>query len=43
MDKTNNKERIGIFPAIDPKGQRDHQGQVIFNMTSKSYGLPRSL
>ena len=43
IDKSNNKERICIYLAIDPKGQRDLQCHMIFDMTSKSYGLPRSL
>ena len=39
MDKSNNKERICIYLAIDPKGQHDLQCHMIFDMTSKSYGL----
>ena len=36
-------KRICIYLALDPKGQRDLQYHMIFYMTSKSYGLPRSL
>ena len=43
IDKSNNKERICIYLAIDPKGQRDLQCHMMFDMTSMSYGLPRSL
>ena len=43
IDKSNDYERICIYLAIDPKGQRDLQCHMIFYMTSKSYGLPISL
>ena len=43
IDKSSNKERICIYLAIDPKGQRDLQCHMIFDMSSTSYGLPRSL
>ena len=41
--KWNEKERIFMNLAIDPKGQGDLQGHMIFNMTYKLYGLSRSL
>ena len=41
--KSNEKERIFIYLAIDPKGQGDFQGHMIFYMTYKLYGLSRSL
>ena len=43
MDKSNNKEGICIDLALDPKGQGDLQGHMIFYITSKSQVLPRSL
>ena len=33
MDRPNDKERICIYHAIDPKGQGDRQGHMIFYMT----------
>ena len=39
MDKPNDKERICIYLAMNPKGQGDLQGHVIFKMISKSQGL----
>ena len=41
MDKSQDKEIIYIDLDIDPKGQGDLQGHAIFDMTSKSLGLPR--
>ena len=38
-----NKEIIYIDLALDHKGQVDLQGHMIFYMTSKSNGLPKSL
>ena len=32
-EKSNEKERIFIYLAIDPKGQGDLQGHMIFYMT----------
>ena len=43
IDKSNNKKRICINLSIEPKCQGDLQGHMIFYMTSKSYGPPRSL
>ena len=43
IDKSNNKEKISIDFALDPKVQGDLQGHMILYMTSKSHGLPRSL
>ena len=37
------KKRIFIYLAIDPKGQGDLQGHMIFYITYKLYGLSRSL
>ena len=37
MDKSNDKERIYIDLAIDPKCQGDLQGHMIIYMTSKSH------
>ena len=42
-EKSNDKERLFIYLAIDPKCQGDLQGHMIFYMTSKLYGLSRSL
>ena len=42
-EKSNKKERIFIYLAIDPKGQVDLQGHMIFYMTYKLYGLSKSL
>ena len=42
-EKSNEKERIFIYLAIDPTGQCDLQGHMIFYMTYKLYGLSRSL
>ena len=42
-EKSNNKGRILIFLAIDPKCQGDLQGHMIFYMTPQLYGLSRSL
>ena len=42
-EKSNDKERIFIYLAIDPKCQGDLQGHMIFYMTSKLYGLSSSL
>ena len=33
MDKPNDKERICIDLVIDPKGQGDLQGHMIFNIS----------
>ena len=41
--KCNDEQRIWIYLAIDPKGQRDLQCQMIFYIISKSYGLLRSI
>ena len=40
MEKSNDRERIYIELADDPKCQGDLQGHMIFYMTSKSHGLP---
>ena len=32
-DEPSDKQRIGIYFAIDPKGQSDLQGHIIFYMT----------
>ena len=42
-EKANDKGRILIFLAIDPKSQGDLQGPMIFYMTPKLNGLSRSL
>ena len=42
-EKSNDKERWFIYLAIDPKCQGDLQSHMIFYMTSKLYGLSRSL
>ena len=42
-EKSNDIERLFIYLAIDPKCQRDLQDHIIFYMTSKLYGLSRSL
>ena len=42
-ENSNDKERIFIYLAIDPKCQGNLQGHVIFHMTSKLYGLSSSL
>ena len=42
-EKSNDKGRMLIFLAIDPKCQGDLQGHMIFYMTPKLYGLSRSL
>ena len=42
-EKSNDKERIFIYLAIDPKCQGDLPGHMIFYMTSKLYGLSSSL
>ena len=42
-EKSNDKGRIFIFLAIDPKCQGDLQGYMIFYMTPKLYGLSRSI
>ena len=42
-DKSNGKEKIFINFAIDPKAQRDLQGDMKFYMTSKSHGYPISV
>ena len=42
-EKSNDKERIFIYLAIDPKCQGDLQGHLLFYMTSKLYGLSSSL
>ena len=42
-EKSNEKERIFIYLAIDPKGQCDLQGHMIFYLTYKLYGLSRFL
>ena len=42
-EKSNEKKRIFIYLAIDPKGQGDLQGHMIFYITYKLYGLSRSL
>ena len=43
MDKSNDKDRICIYLAIGPKVQGDLHCHMIFYMTTKSYGLLRSL
>ena len=42
-EKSNDKGRIFIFLAINPKCQGDLEGQMIFHMTPKLYGQSRSL
>ena len=42
-EKSNEKERIFIYLTIDPKGQNDVQGHMIFLMTFKLNGLSRFL
>ena len=42
-EKSNDKERLFIYLAIDPKCQGDLHDHMIFYMTSKLYGLSRSL
>ena len=42
-EKSNDKGRILIFLAIDPKCQGDLQGHMMFYMTPKLNGLSRSL
>ena len=41
-EKSNDKGRILIFLAIDPKCQGGLQDHMIFYMTPKLYGLSRS-
>ena len=42
-EKSNYKEKLFIYLAIDPKSQCDLQSHMIFYMTSKLYGLSISL
>ena len=42
-EKSNDKGRIFIFLAIDPKCQGDLQGHILSYMTQKLYGLSRYL